>query len=117
MHHEHQCDVDVAILTKLVVELHEAFPRICRRDNVKSRMMKNWTNLFSKLDTDGSGRLDYKEFVHAVADARRRAARVSLPGLGARRGGSHGFVPGARREPPRMRVPRRCSRWRSPRST
>ena len=31
-------------------------------------MNKNWKMLFERLDTDGSGRLDYKEFTGALAD-------------------------------------------------
>ena len=54
------------ILTKLVLELHAAFPRVCRLHNKKSRICKNWANLFERLDTDGSGRLDFEEFKRAV---------------------------------------------------
>ena len=31
-------------------------------------MRKNWALLFSRLDTDGSGRLDYWEFRRALID-------------------------------------------------
>ena len=48
--------------------MHEAFPKICIAWNVKGSMNKNWKMLFERLDTDGSGRLDYKEFTGALAD-------------------------------------------------
>ena len=67
-HDAHEKQLDTKILRSVVLQMHEAFPKICIAWNVKGSMNKNWKMLFERLDTDGSGRLDYKEFTGALAD-------------------------------------------------
>lgn len=65
-HSDHTQLLDSKTLRDVVLRMHEAFPRVCKQWNVTSCMRKNWATLFEHMDTDGSGRLHFSEFVEAV---------------------------------------------------
>ena len=61
-HDAHEKQLDTKILRSVVLQMHEAFPKICIAWNVKGSMNKNWKMLFERLDTDGSGRLSARRW-------------------------------------------------------
>ena len=67
-HDAHEKLESTEVLRGVVLQMHEAFPKVCLAWNLKSSMNKNWKILFERLDTDGSGRLDYDEFAGALAE-------------------------------------------------
>ena len=62
LHSQHEQLLPTKQLRAVVLKMHDAFPRLCAAWNEENAMRKNWALLFSRLDTDGSGRLDYWEF-------------------------------------------------------
>ena len=62
LHSQHEQLLPTKVLRGVVLKMHDAFPRLCAAWNEENAMRKNWALLFSRLDTDGSGRLDYWEF-------------------------------------------------------
>ena len=68
LHSQHEQLLPTKQLRAVVLKMHEAFPRLCAAWNEENAMRKNWALLFSRLDTDGSGRLDYWEFRRALID-------------------------------------------------
>ena len=66
LHSEHTMVLPATVLRSVVVKMHGAFPKLCKEWNVRSCMRKNWERLFEHMDTDGSGRLHFEEFVEAV---------------------------------------------------
>ena len=68
LHSQHEQLLPTKQLRGVVLKMHDAFPRLCAAWNEENAMRKNWALLFSRLDTDGSGRLDYWEFRRALID-------------------------------------------------
>ena len=68
LHSQHEQLLPTKVLRGVVMKMHAAFPRLCALWNEESCMRKNWALLFGRLDTDGSGRLDYGEFRQALVD-------------------------------------------------
>ena len=68
LHSQHEQLLPTKVLRGVVLKMHDAFPRLCAAWNEENAMRKNWALLFSRLDTDGSGRLDYWEFRRALID-------------------------------------------------
>ena len=68
LHAQHEQLLPTKQLRAVVLKMHDAFPRLCAAWNEENAMRKNWALLFSRLDTDGSGRLDYWEFRRALID-------------------------------------------------
>ena len=68
LHSQHEQLLPTKQLRAVVLKMHEALPGSAPRGTRRTPCARTGLYFFSRLDTDGSGRLDYWEFRRALID-------------------------------------------------